>query len=272
MELIGLDIGFSATRPTTGVARLSGSTLICRRATSAWESRAKVLGDHVAQVTAIDGPLLRRLDSPKRACESIFSRGAFSHRCKPAFSHVHGTGLRFRSAGRETAARLAKLTSGHDLAATFPRVRPDSNLVEAFPNAFLGVMLSDDAFRAMPALRRGKKFDWLYDQCRDILAFRRLLDVIGHENLPHVRDTMEANSDHEERAALVCILTAAGVASGRYVAVGNEQGGYFFLPSWECWEQWARQEIDAQRERVRSVDIWIDGKRFGPTDSLPTHE
>ncbi len=270
MELIGLDIGFSATGRTSGVARLSGNTLMCSRATSIWGSRAAVLGDSVAEVTAIDGPLLKDLDCPKRACESIFSRGSFSRRCKPGFSHVLGTGLRFRNAGEKTAQKLIKLTSGHDVAAAFPRVWAASNLVEAFPNAFLGVMIPEIIFKAIPTLRRGKKFDWLYERCRDTLAFRLVVDVIGPENLPGVLAAIEANTDHEERAALICLLTAAGVSRGRYVAVGDDQGGYFFLPSWDLWAQWARQEIDTQRKRVGSVDVWMNGERFSPTDSLPT--
>jgi len=270
LELIGLDIGFSATGRTSGVARFSGSTLICSRATSIWGSRAVVLGDCVAEVTAIDGPLLRDLDSPKRACESIFSRGSFSRRCKPGFSHVPGIGLRFRNAGEETAQKLKKLTSGHDLAAAFPRVWVMSNLVEAFPNAFLGVMIPEIRFKAIPILMRGKKFDWLYEQCRDILAFRLVVNAIGPDNLPGVIAAIEANKDHEERAALICLLTAAGVASGRYVAVGDDQGGYFFLPSWDLWAQWARQEIDTQRKAAELVYVWINGERFSPPDSLPS--
>lgn len=183
LELIGIDIGFSATRCTSGVARLGGGNLVCRRATSSWKSRFAVLGDRVAEIAAIDGPLLRGLDRQKRVCESIFAMGLFSRRCKPGFSHVPGTGLRFRAAARETARQLTKLTRGHVLAAAFPRVWAERNLVEAFPNAFLGVMIPDARFEAMPRLRRGKKFDWLYDQCCDTLAFRHIVNTIGLEKV-----------------------------------------------------------------------------------------
>lgn len=269
MELIGLDIGFSQTRRTSGVARLSGTVLSCSRATSEWKSRVEVLGDRTADVVAIDGPLLRDMGYPKRLCESVFSSGAFSRRCKPAFSHVPGMGLRFRTAGEETAKHLANLAHGHDITRAFPRVSAAKNLVEAFPNAFLGVLVPDSRFKVMPRLRRGKKFDWLYDQCCDSRAFRSVVDGIGPENLPGVLITIEANRDHEERAALVCLLTAATVAVGRYTAVGDDQGGYFFLPPLDLWQEWARHELETQRKRARAVNVWINGECFSASDNLP---
>lgn len=40
----------------------------------------------------------------------------------------------------------------------------------------------------------------------------------------------DRESDHELRAAIVCLLTALLVAKGHYLAVGDEVGGWFFLP------------------------------------------
>ena len=239
------------------------------RATSTWKSRVELLGDRVADVTAIDGPLLRDLICQKRACEYIFTLGLFSRRCKPGFSHVPGTGRRFREAAQETAKQLASLTRGHDPTSEFPHVWAGKNLVEAFPNAFLGVLIPGARFDARPGLRRGKKFDWLYEQCSITLAFRHVIDAIGSEKVRDLLQAIEANRDHEERAALVCLLTAAAVAVGRYTAVGDEQGCYFFLPPWDSWEEWARQEINRQRRRAGSVEVWINGERFSTSDSLP---
>jgi hypothetical protein len=182
---------------------------------------------------------------------------------------VAGTGLRFRAAGKETARQLTKLTSGNDMVSPFPRVWSTRNLVEAFPNAFLGVMIPDDRFNSMPKLRRGKKFDWLYEQCRDTQAFRRVSHAMGLENVRDVFVAIEATRDHEKRAALVCLLTAAAVAVGRYTAVGNDRAGYFFLPPWDSWAMWARQELDRLRGCLASVDVWIDGVCFNVSDKLP---
>jgi hypothetical protein len=36
--------------------------------------------------------------------------------------------------------------------------------VEAFPNGFLGVLMSEEELRSAPSLKRGRRFDWLYDR------------------------------------------------------------------------------------------------------------
>jgi hypothetical protein len=77
------------------------------------------------------------------------------------------------------------------------------------------------------------------------------------------------NRQHDQRAALVCLMTAAGVFTGQYVAVGDEAGGYFFLPPWSDWTPWARGELDYQRTRVPGLDVWVSGYRYGDEDALP---
>jgi hypothetical protein len=79
----------------------------------------------------------------------------------------------------------------------------------------------------------------------------------------------ENNRDHEERAALVCLATAASVAAGRYTAVGEPIGGYFFLPPWPLWAEWSRREIDKQRRLDAQISIWIDGVTFSAEKPLP---
>jgi hypothetical protein len=37
-------------------------------------------------------------------------------------------------------------------------------IVEAFPNAFLGVLMPGVELLAAPRFKRGRRFDWLYDQ------------------------------------------------------------------------------------------------------------
>jgi hypothetical protein len=58
-NLKGLDIGFSKTRRTTGIAFLEGNQLSLERAGTSWESReAKIPGGSQPFVISIDGPLL----------------------------------------------------------------------------------------------------------------------------------------------------------------------------------------------------------------------
>jgi len=269
MELIGIDVGYAATRNTTGVARLAGGILVLGRATREWESRRDILGDGFAEMAAIDGPLLRKNADFKRKCESILARGTFSRRCKPGFSHIPGMGRRFQEAGRQTAEQLAVLTCGHDLIRSFPRAWPQKNMVEAFPNAFLGVLILDARFQARPKVPRRKKFDWLYETCLDEGSFQAVVNHIGREKLPGILEATATNRDHEKRAVLVCLLTAATVAAGKYTAVGDLRGGYIFLPPLSLWSPWARQELVRQFRRLAGVEVWIDGRRFESPGQLP---
>lgn len=270
MQLIGMDVGFSAEKATSGVATLVGTTLRVGRTTAAAASRRRLLENiSTADLVAIDAPLLPMLDSRVRSCERLFARGQFQRRCKAGFSHVKGTGLQLRDAGFESAAQLNDITSVSPTAGAPPLVLSPRNIVEAFPNAFLGVCVSNEQYTGMPSLRRGRKFDWLYDEwCRTggfRLLARALVAVLPEPFALHC----ERNRDHEERAALVCLGTAASVAAGSYTAVGEPAGGYFFLPPWPLWADWARRELDAQRRTDTSISVWIDGVAFSAAKALP---
>jgi predicted RNase H-like nuclease len=271
LNFIGLDVGFSTTRMSSGVACLKRGTLSVGCATASWESRAELLGDFAsAHMVAIDAPVLTIENYESRDCERIFTLGRFQRRCKPGLSHIRGTGRQLRDAGYESVNQLSHLAAECAVAKRFPRVRSGQNIVEAFPNAFLGVLLSARDFDDMPRLRRGEKFDWLFERCRVANRISTVVEVIGLPQIKEVLSSIETNTDHDQRAALVCLLIAAGVAVGRYTAVGNRYGGYFFLPTWNAWALWAQEEIELQRHRMNSLEVWIDGSRFMPDDSLPT--
>ena len=161
MNLIGLDVGFSARRRSSGVARLTLGVVSVGCATASVESRAVLFGADEVDVAAIDAPILGRESFDKRACERLFTLGCFQRRCKPGFSHVPGTERNVRQAGQESARQLSEITSGRELVVKFPRVLGARNLVKAFPNAFMGVLLPGGCFDRMPKLRRGQKFEWI---------------------------------------------------------------------------------------------------------------
>jgi len=46
-------------------------------------------------------------------------------------------------------------------------------------------------------------------------------------------------TDHELRAALICLLTAALAAQGTAAVIGEPSGGWFWLPPWSLWQRWA---------------------------------
>jgi hypothetical protein len=239
VNVAGLDIGFSATRRSAGVGVYDGEQikLIDCFGVDACKS---LIGFGKYDIVAIDGPIL-----PKdygigkdRPVERLFSRGLFQKRCKPGMSHIPNTGVRLREEADKAADLLFDAVHDPQDASSFPRVKKGP-IIEAFPNAFLGVCLADDVFGVMPLLRRGKKFDWLYEQWPSKGMVKKLPGLTTKE-----RDLFQAEFDktvhHEHRAALVCVLTGLLTAHGHFTAIGDVQGGWFFLPPWSCWEKWAR--------------------------------
>jgi predicted nuclease with RNAse H fold len=271
-DLLGTDVGFSATRRSTGLAALGHGGLCLRHLhRNQIEDRLPAL-NATFLVSALDAPVLVPCHQEIRACERLFSFGLFGRRCRPGFSHVPGTGLQLRAAGSEVAKQVAAHTSEEALPITFPRVLPPSNVVEAFPNASLAVCLSEAAHRERPHLRRGGAFDWLYAQWVDREIFDGVLTAIDIPWPEGAAQCFSGVTNHDERAAVICLLTAAAVASGSFVAVGEPAGGYFFLPPWKLWDDWARNELDQQRSRLECIHVWIDGMEYVWSEQLPVPE
>jgi predicted nuclease with RNAse H fold len=195
-------------------------------------------------VVAIDAPLLppNTVETLPRECERVFSRGMFQKRCKPGMSHIRGTGQTLREHGSRAATQLITANAMRVAEQSLPHQLFGGDIIEAFPNAFLGVVVPDEEFLHAQKIKRGGKFDWLYN-CwiarglfGSIVTAAQLPDNIGRR--------CETEKDHDIRAALVCLLTAAFVRTGNYSAIGDEVGGYFFLPPADLWAPWARNEID----------------------------
>ena len=126
--------------------------------------------------------------------------------------------------------------------------------METFPNTFLGVCLSDQSYREMPRpLRRGRKFDWLYDQWVSIPALVASLPLPdGSEQLPHL---VACTKNHDERAALVCLLAALLVAQGAFTAVVRRCSGglVFLLVPVRGGKPWARKALEEGRQRWNKI-------------------
>lgn len=241
VALLGIDVGFSKSRPTTGIAWSKGGAFMAAKTHTDWPRRSQhIPASTTFSVIAIDGPLvpLGSDDSLDRLCERMFIRGVFQSRCKPGLSHI-GYGRDLRRAAAETAEQIMHLT-GHSVAAE-KAIRKGASVIEAFPNAFLGVLLPEARF-AMPAAGKRKKFDWLYDHAVDSGVLVNLFHTIGWLNLELI-DAVLAEKDHEKRAAWICLLTAACAAAGKSEVVGDELGGWFWLPPMKLWAQWARDAL-----------------------------
>ncbi len=273
-DLAGIDVGFSVTRPSTGMCRSGHGGFSVRHTHCNALSRQAIFPPVLSfDVLAIDGPVLPGgiLDCHLRTCEHLFQFNPFRQRCKPGLSHGRGQGQAFRQASCDVAVQFHAQTKEDNLRAEFPRVRRGKNIVEAFPNAFLGVMLTDDVYEGMPRPKRGKKFDWLLDQALCHGRIEAAQQTIGWED-PDFWGAANNNRQHDERAALVCAMTAACVLAGKYVAVGEPASGYFFLPPWCLWERWAKDGLDQKRQDNRvnpQVQVWIDGTPCGRRNELP---
>jgi len=132
-------------------------------------------------------------------------------------------------------------------------VRRDGPIVEAFPNAFLGVLIPEVELMAAPRFKRGRRFDWLYAQ---MVTTGRLESLLSENlDLPEiVWQSLRSETDHELRAALICLLTV-GRSTGRErhgAIIGEVEGGWFWLPPWSLWEPWARNGLETASKRMES--------------------
>ncbi|MGH7836711.1 MAG: DUF429 domain-containing protein [Candidatus Binataceae bacterium] len=247
MKLMGVDVGFSATRPTTGIACLDGERLTLACARTSWESRrAQIPAGFRPDVIALDGPLIQACvaENAPRVCERIFVRAPFDRRCKLALSHW-GSGLELKRAARDAHAQFSQTL------ATKRRKRLSRNgpIVEAFPNAFLAVLIPDATLLRAPRLARGRRFDWLYDQ---IAATGELELVLARDlELPAVVwRALRRETHHDKRAALICLLTAAFAGNHTATMVGEATGDWLCLPPWPRWQPWA---VDGLARAARAI-------------------
>lgn len=132
-----------------------------------------------------------------------------------------------------------------DVVASLQRVWPGAPIVEAFPNTFLGVVVPDDDYITAMKIKRGGKFDWLYERWIHRGLFR--IATAAAELPEEIAARCEVETDHDVRAALVCLLTAAFAAKGSAVVVGQQVDGYFYLPPAHLWAEWAKDAIDRHR-------------------------
>jgi hypothetical protein len=241
-RIAGLDIGFSITRATAGIGLWVENRVELKNChgVDACE-RIKAAGDY--DIVAIDGPLIPECQDVRqvRNVEKVFCRGLFQRRCKPGYSHVRGTGIRLREEASKAADLLSNSTRCSRVTSNFPHVRKGT-VVEAFPNAFLGVCLDDNDYTGMPELRRGHKFAWLYQHWERLRLVESLPGLTCNERQVFGEKFRQTNH-HEHQPAIICLLTGLLVARSQFIAVGDAHGGWFFLPPWSYWKEWARAAV-----------------------------
>jgi hypothetical protein len=75
-----------------------------------------------------------------------------------------------------------------------------------------------------------------------LLNYLDLTDKVWH--------SVQSEANHELRAALICLLTAALAAKGTAAIIGQADGGWFWLPPWSLWEPWATQGLESAAKRM----------------------
>ena len=106
---------------------------------------------------------LQTTTTPLVDASTRFTEGAFWNRCRPGLSHHGRRGLALRDAGRQAAQQFAAVLE--PVAAPFgPCVLPATPIIEAFPNAFRGVLLPAASFAGWSTALGKAKSDWLYKQ------------------------------------------------------------------------------------------------------------
>ena len=259
VSLLGIDVGFSQTRATTGIAvyeHASLRSLCCVKSSS--RDRAGILNDGSKfDAIAIDGPILpvSAADRLKRLSESLLIGRGFNVRCKPGMSH-HGFGLDLRRAAAPIANEACLLAKPASKAFGDKQIRHSIPLVEAFPNAFLGVLLDDIDYQAIGHVSRGAKFDRVYERAVVTGRIHSIFGDLGWKTL-ELTEAIESEAlstsraSHERRAALICLLTAACALAGNAEYVGDALGGWICLPPQKLWAPWARLALVQRRAKLQ---------------------
>jgi len=72
----------------------------------------------------------------------------------------------------------------------------------------------------------------------------------GSTDMDGVLAPLAIETDHERRAALICLLTAALAYEGRAAIIGEAESGWFWLPPWSLWQTWAKQGLESAAKRT----------------------
>lgn len=257
-SVIGIDVGCSPARQSSAICRLDWSA-----STISWEIErfraiepereriiATVGAGRPVEVAAFDGPLRRGFDiiGRYRTAERMLTRRLGRLIGKPGQSSAP-VGKLLNEHANVCAAHISALCNLKEAHHGVPL--DDKALVEAFPGAFLGVMIENP--RELAA-RRGDRSDTFF---RHLAGNGRLHALIGHL-LPGrtLTGDLAATTNHDDRAALVCALSALGVAAGDFVAVGDDDG-WIILPPQAFIQspQWALLEANASYQGADALFV-----------------
>lgn len=239
-SVLGIDVGWSLRAASSGICRMDwdGSTLdwTLRHFTGQSDARRDavmaVAGVRYLLAVALDGPLRGDLVviDRFRTAERMLTDKAIAHRISQPGSSRSPVGRLLNHHTNEFARLL--LERGLIAEASHPQAIHKLALVEAFPTGFLG-LLHPDPDKGL----RQKRSDRYYEA---LVAGGTLERLLAH-HLPGRRlaRSLEGVTNHDDRAALICAITALGAANNDYVAVGDDDG-WIILPPLGFIAAWAR--------------------------------
>lgn len=225
-SILGVDVGFSLTRDSSAICRLDWSvsdvSWTIKRFRAIEPEQTETLGELAAvkplAAAAFDGPLMRGFPTINRyrIAEQMLTRRLGRKIGKPGTSNVP-VGIKLNNAAN-ICAQIVKTHASIAPAAHWQAI-DDLAIIEAFPSSFLGLMLSDPA---LLTTERNNRSDVYFEANTKNGTLQRLLTAL----LPNRRsknDFAEV-TNHDDRAALICALTALCVAMNDYTAIGDEYG------------------------------------------------
>lgn len=251
----GIDVGWSEKRASSAVARISwNATSIdvnVKRFRAIESERSATILEVLsggALCVAIDGPLLTGFadGSTYRFAERVLTLGFQPYIGKPGqTSSYNGRLLNWH------ATRCAMLLANARLVERAEHEEKIHSLaiVEAFPTSFLGVLLRDPN-----GLKNKRKAS--SDIFYGVLAETGTLEELVCSLLParQLKFSFDEFRNHDDRAAIVCAITALCVAAGEYTAVGDDDG-WIILPPFRCIQPWAHERFKQNAGKLKAEGI-----------------
>lgn len=225
---LGIDVGYSNSKPTTGLCliTLDQDRLLweCSKTSTDEHERMDALRALTRNVgvlngVGIDGPLAHGLAIVNcyRSAEALLSRGDLRGRCRPGQTNS-GNGQQLHRHATELANLVLGLREeGHFQLAE--AIHPDRihkyRIIEAFPTAFLAFLISERSFPTEEQMDRDKSDIYWEIAVRNPL----LLALMGHLDPDCLPRFMRTLADHQStRRYSYLRALIEHLAPGRYLA------------------------------------------------------
>ncbi len=242
-SVLGVDIGFSVKRRSSAVCRLDWNAnsvaFSIERFRALEPERTQVLrraADRPVMAVAFDGPLRSDFGiiGHFRLAELLLTRRLWSFIGKPGQSSTPvGKNL---NSSTNTCAKIVLGMAAVGKADHDHAIHPAA-IAEAFPSSFLGLLIRDPT---VIRVRRGNRSDRYYDHLAKSGDLDKLLHSLLHNRRPNT--PFDAVKNHDDRAAVICALTALCVAAGEYTVVGDGDG-WIVLPPPVFIQKWAWDKL-----------------------------